>query len=219
MHACIQTYRHTDIQTCRHTDIQTYRHTDIQTDRQTYRHTNIQTYRHTDIQTYRHTDIHTYIHTNSPTITPPSLSYFLFPGCFSVLSLSLEKLLACGVIRSYNLYIYINLYHVFPYYPPCTPLDPSNLEFRFLHLGRGIRTWILARNHRWETWENRDMGGTFMGMNMSINVKNKNMTNRTISWDISETFMVITGENYTTLIDIPGMLTVYLCNINGISVY
>lgn len=63
------------------------------------------------------------------------------------------------------------------------------------------------------------MGGTFMGMNMSINVKNKNMTNRTIPWDISETFMVITGENYTTLIDIPGMLTVYLCNINGISVY
>ena len=45
---------------------------------------------------------HTYIHTNSPTITPPSLSYFLFPCCFSVLSLSLDKLLTCGVIRSYN---------------------------------------------------------------------------------------------------------------------
>ena len=46
-----------------------------------------------------------YIHTNSPTITPPSLSYFLFPCCFSVLSLSLEKLLTCGVLRSYNLFI------------------------------------------------------------------------------------------------------------------
>ena len=45
---------------------------------------------------------HTYIHTNSPTITPPSLSYFLFPCCFSMLSLSLVKLLTCGVIRSYN---------------------------------------------------------------------------------------------------------------------
>ena len=45
---------------------------------------------------------HAYIHTNSPTITPPSLSYFLSPCCFSVLSLSLEKLFTCGVIRSYN---------------------------------------------------------------------------------------------------------------------
>ena len=35
-------------------------------------------------------------------LTPPSLSYFLFPYCFSMLSLSLEKLLTCGVIRSYN---------------------------------------------------------------------------------------------------------------------
>ena len=41
-------------------------------------------------------------HTNSPTITPPSLLYFLFPSCFSMLSLSLEKLVTCGVIRSYN---------------------------------------------------------------------------------------------------------------------
>ena len=39
---------------------------------------------------------------NSPTITPPSLLYFLFPSCFSMLSLSLEKLVTCGVIRSYN---------------------------------------------------------------------------------------------------------------------
>ena len=44
---------------------------------------------------------HTYIHTNSSTITPPSLSYFLFPCCFSMLSLSLVKLLTCGVIRSF----------------------------------------------------------------------------------------------------------------------
>ena len=47
------------------------------------------------------TYIHT--HTNSPTITPPSLLYFFFPSCFSVLSLSLEKLVTCGDIRSYNL--------------------------------------------------------------------------------------------------------------------
>ena len=44
---------------------------------------------------------HTHTHTNSPTITPPSLSYFLFPSCFSMLSLSLEKLVTCGVIRSF----------------------------------------------------------------------------------------------------------------------
>ena len=45
-----------------------------------------------------------HIHTNAPTITPPSLLYFLFPSCFSMLSLSLEKLVTCGVIRSYNVY-------------------------------------------------------------------------------------------------------------------
>ena len=47
----------------------------------------------------------TYIHThttNSPTITAPSLLYFLFPSCFSMLSLSLKKLVTCGVIRSFN---------------------------------------------------------------------------------------------------------------------
>ena len=44
----------------------------------------------------------THTHKNSPTITPPSLSHFLCPCCFSVLSLSLEKLVTCGVIRSYN---------------------------------------------------------------------------------------------------------------------
>ena len=54
---------------------------------------------------------HTYIHTNSPTITPPSLSSVLFPCCFSMLSLSLEKLLTCGVIRSYNLKIRIEMEH------------------------------------------------------------------------------------------------------------
>ena len=46
--------------------------------------------------------IHTHIHKNSPTIIPPSLFYFLFPSCFSMLSLSLEKLVTCGVIWSYN---------------------------------------------------------------------------------------------------------------------
>ena len=45
-------------------------------------------------------NIHT--HTNSPTITAPSLLYFLFPSCFSMPSLSLEKLVTCGVIRSFN---------------------------------------------------------------------------------------------------------------------
>ena len=43
-------------------------------------------------------------HTNSPTISPPSLLYFLFTSCFSMLSLSLEKLVTCGVIRSYNFF-------------------------------------------------------------------------------------------------------------------
>ena len=45
---------------------------------------------------------HTYIHTNSPTITAPSLLYFLFPSCFSMVSPSLKKLVTCGVIRSFN---------------------------------------------------------------------------------------------------------------------
>ena len=48
MHACMQTYRHTDIQTYRHACMQ---------------HTDIQTYRHTDIQTYIHPSIHPSIHT------------------------------------------------------------------------------------------------------------------------------------------------------------
>ena len=47
-------------------------------------------------------NIHTCIHTNSPTITAPSLLYFLFPSCFAMLSLSLKKLVTCGVIRSFN---------------------------------------------------------------------------------------------------------------------
>ena len=47
-----------------------------------------------------HTYTHT--HTNSPTITAPSLFYFLFPSCFSMPSLNLEKLVTCGVIRSFN---------------------------------------------------------------------------------------------------------------------
>ena len=41
---------------------------------------------------------HTYTHTNSPTITAPSLLYVLFPSCFSMPSLNLEKLVTCGVI-------------------------------------------------------------------------------------------------------------------------
>ena len=45
---------------------------------------------------------HTYTHTNSPTITAPSLLYFLFPSCSSMVSLSLKKLVTCGVIRSFN---------------------------------------------------------------------------------------------------------------------
>ena len=50
-----------------------------------------------------HSLTHILIHSpDSPTITPPSLLYFLFPSCFSMLSLSLEKLVTCGVIRSYN---------------------------------------------------------------------------------------------------------------------
>ena len=47
-------------------------------------------------------NIHTHTHTNSPTITAPSLLYFLFPSCFSMLILSLKKLVTCGVIWSFN---------------------------------------------------------------------------------------------------------------------
>ena len=45
---------------------------------------------------------------HSPTITPPSLFSFLFPSCFSMLSLSLEKLITCGVIRSYNAWLHLS---------------------------------------------------------------------------------------------------------------
>ena len=54
--------------------------------------------------------IHTHIHKNSPTIIPPSLFYFLFPSCFSMLSLSLEKLVTCGVIWSYNFWCFFQLF-------------------------------------------------------------------------------------------------------------
>ena len=64
-----------------------------------YTHTPL-THIHSHSLTCACTYIHT--HTNSPTITPPSLLYFLFPSCFSMPSLSLEKLVTCGVIRSYN---------------------------------------------------------------------------------------------------------------------
>ena len=56
---------------------------------------------HLCMHIHTHTHI-THTHANSPTITPPSLLYFLFPSCFSMLSLSLKKLVTCGVIRSYN---------------------------------------------------------------------------------------------------------------------
>ena len=52
--------------------------------------------------TYLCMHIRTHIHKKSPTIIPPSLLYLLFPSCLSLLSLSLEKLVTCGVIRSYN---------------------------------------------------------------------------------------------------------------------
>ena len=52
--------------------------------------------------THLYMRIHTHIHKNLPTITPLSLLYFLFPSCFSMLNLSLEKLITCGVIRSYS---------------------------------------------------------------------------------------------------------------------
>ena len=75
---------------------------------------------HTTLSSLTHTlthspvHAHTYTHTHpphhhpsitphhSPTITPPPLLSFLFPSCFSMLSLSLEELVTCGVIRSYN---------------------------------------------------------------------------------------------------------------------
>ena len=83
---------------------------------------------HTTLTSLTHTlthspvHAHTYTHTHpphhhpsitphhSPTITPPPLLSFLFPSCFSMLSLSLEKLVTCGVIRSYNCYIYGYMY-------------------------------------------------------------------------------------------------------------
>ena len=60
----------------------------------------------------------TCIHTHKkPTITPPSLSYFLFPCCFSMLSLSLEKLLTCGAIPSYNSKFHLSTFKKDAVYP------------------------------------------------------------------------------------------------------
>ena len=81
----------------------------------TLTHTTLTSLTHT--LTHSPVHAHTYTHTpsppsplhhpsitphHSPTITPPSLLSFPFPSCFSMLSLSLEKLVTCGVIRSYN---------------------------------------------------------------------------------------------------------------------
>ena len=64
----------------------------------------------TDTLTHSPVHAHTYTHTNSPTITPSSLLSFLFPSCFSMLSLSLEKLVTCGVIRSYNVIVALEMW-------------------------------------------------------------------------------------------------------------
>ena len=64
-----------------------------------YRNTTLTSLTHILIHSPVHA--HTHTHTNSPS-TPPSLLYFLFPSFFSVLSLSLEKLVTCGVNWSYN---------------------------------------------------------------------------------------------------------------------
>ena len=71
-------------------------------------------------------NIHTYIHTNSPTITAPSLLYFLFPSCSSMVSLSLKKLVTCGVIRSFNFCLFPTMIPLcLPLYLPlCLPLCP-----------------------------------------------------------------------------------------------
>ena len=73
------------------------------------------------------TYIHTYIHTNSPTITHPSLSYFLFPRCLSVLSLSLDKLWTCGVIRSSNFRVLKTCARYSPVrcFPTCWSANPT----------------------------------------------------------------------------------------------
>ena len=51
--------------------------------------------------THSHSLTHSFTHS---LIHTPSLLYFLFPSCFSMLSPSLKKLVTCGVIRSFNLH-------------------------------------------------------------------------------------------------------------------
>ena len=62
----------------------------------TYIHRYLNTYIHTYLPIYLPTYLHTYHHRPSITLILP------LPFSLSVLRLSLKKLLACGVIRSYN---------------------------------------------------------------------------------------------------------------------
>ena len=97
---------------------------------------------------------HTYIHTNSPTITAPTLLYFLFPSCFSMISLSLKKLVTCGVIRSFNslcfvltvvgqnprFLSYVSQTHVFR-------KAPERLETQLLHVLSRFKHLKQVKNH------------------------------------------------------------------------
>ena len=88
---------------------------------------------------------HTHVHKNSPTITPPSLLYFLSPSCFSMLSLSLEKLVTCGVIRSYNLFYFYVLKGPTGY---CNMLQGINIKIILCHScfwwATGQSAWVDA---------------------------------------------------------------------------
>ena len=65
---------------------------------------------HTHLLIHSPVHAHTYTHTQKLTHHHPSITLILpLPSCFSMLSLSLEKLVTCGVIRSYNYIIIIYL--------------------------------------------------------------------------------------------------------------
>ena len=117
------------------------------------------THSHSHSLTCACTYIHT--HTNSPTSTPPSLLYFLFPSFFSVLSLSLEKLVTCGVIRSYNFAPpwshphelgWIRFPGKFHYQSGRPPLRGGNLRSRtnFSNIGMGLGRTVGTLGELWD---------------------------------------------------------------------
>ena len=107
-HSCIDNQLHSCSTLLRPGTFPLYHHRRMHTYIHACMHTYLPTYRFT----YTHTYTHTYIHTYIPTILPSRsfITSFVFPS-FPVPAKTIEahfrKKLTCGVIRSFNLQIYL----------------------------------------------------------------------------------------------------------------